>query len=200
MVPVYIRSAQHLHADLISRNRVLPDWHLSRTIARNLFSMVGTPEVDLMATSHSAQVPIYYSALTEDGAEGVDVFTQNWDEFSKLYVFPPPVMMELILNRVYQCNKETFFIVIGPWKPKAVWFAKALSLSVRQPIRLPISWTTVTDLTQSNCIPATPSGGKIKFVGFPERKARGWTTVHWGCPNFTVELGGDNSRLLRIGF
>ena len=30
VIPVYIRSAQHLHADLISRNKVMLDWHLDR--------------------------------------------------------------------------------------------------------------------------------------------------------------------------
>ena len=37
VVPVYVKSAQHLHADMISRNKVLPDWHLSRQIAERLF-------------------------------------------------------------------------------------------------------------------------------------------------------------------
>ena len=56
IVPVYVRSAQHLHADLISRNRVMPDWHLSRPVAQKLLRSLGYPQVDLMATSNSNQV------------------------------------------------------------------------------------------------------------------------------------------------
>ena len=77
VIPVYIRSSQHLHADLISRNKVLPDWHLNKGVARKLFNMLGQPEVDLMATSLSHQVPQYYSALLDEEALGVDVFTQT---------------------------------------------------------------------------------------------------------------------------
>ena len=166
VVPVYVRSAQHLHADLISRDKVLPDWHLNREVARKLFKMLGHPEVDLMATSQSHQVPQYYSALADEGALGVDVFTKNWDHFNMAYVFPNPAMLELILNRIYQCRKESLFIVITPWKPKSRWFPKAVALSVRRPLRLPVSWKTVKDMASSNCIPATPSGNKIRFAAW----------------------------------
>ena len=111
-------------------------------------------EVDLMATSTSPQVPVYFSALVDDQAEGVEVFTKNWDTFNLVYVFPPPVMMELILNRIYQCNTDTRFILVSPWKPKAQWFPKLLSLTERAPLRLPLSWETVTDLAGSHCIRA----------------------------------------------
>ena len=164
--PVYIRSAQHIHADFISRGKELPDWQLDRSIATKLFASLGHPQVDLMATETSKQVPFYYSALVDGESAGVDVFTKNWNEFTMAYVFPPPVMMELILNRIYQCNKSTSFIVISPWKPKAVWFLKALQLASTPPTRLPMSWDTVVEVGRSDCIPATPSGGKIKFVAW----------------------------------
>lgn len=166
VIPVYIRSAQHLHADLISRNKVLPDWHLSEAVAGNLFNILGHPEIDLMASANSHQVSQYYSALVDREAVGIDAFTKNWDQFSLAYVFPPPVMMELILNRIFQCSRNSQFIVISPWKPKAQWFPKAVKLAVQPPIRLPVSLETVTDLAESNCYPATPSGGKIKFVAW----------------------------------
>ena len=56
VIPVYIRSAEHLHADLISRNKVMPDWHLDRGITKRLILMLGHPQVDLMATTDSKQV------------------------------------------------------------------------------------------------------------------------------------------------
>ena len=166
VVPRYIRSVQHLHADLISRNKVLLDWHLSRVVANKLFDMLGHPQIDLMATSRSHQVSHYYSALVDKGAAGVDAFTKDWNQFTLAYIFPPPVMMELVLNRIYQNSQNTKFLVISPWKPRAQWFPKALALSHQMPIRLPVSWNTVEDLAKSSCMPRTPSGAKIKFVAW----------------------------------
>ena len=164
--PVYIRSAQHIHADFISWNKQLPDWKLDRNIAAKVFASLGYPEVDLMATLASRQVPLYYSALVEKESAGTDVFTKNWDNFTLAYVFPPPVMVELILNRIYQCSRDTTFIMISPWKPNAVWFPKALLLACSPPTRLPVSYDTVVEVGMSDCIPVTPSGGKIKFVAW----------------------------------
>ena len=67
--------------------------------------MRGTLLVDLMATSNSNQVDLYFSALTDDGALGIDTFTEDWDKFTLAYIFPPPPMVELVLNRIYQCFK-----------------------------------------------------------------------------------------------
>ena len=166
VIPVYVRSAQHLHADMISRNKVMPDWHLSRQVAERLFHQLGVPEIDLMATANSAQVPVYCSALVEKEAKAIDAFTENWNLYDLAYVFPPPAMIELILNRIFQCQQKTKFIVITPWKMKAKWFPKALSLATETPIRLPLSFKTVVDLANSTVIPVTPSGGKIRFVAW----------------------------------
>ena len=87
IVPVYVRSAQHLHADLISRNKILPDWHLQKDIAQKLFMRLGVPEIDLMATSKSRQLPKFYSAVIDQEAEAIDALTQNWNLFKLAYVF-----------------------------------------------------------------------------------------------------------------
>ena len=166
VIPVYVRSAQHLHADLISRNKAMPDWHLARTIAQKLFMKLGYPQVDLMATSSSHQVNQYYSALIDNAAIGIDVFTKDWDRFSLAYVFPPPPMVELILNRIFQCSGNSRFIVITPWKPKAQWFSKAVKLAVQDPVRLPVTRQTVVDMAESGCVPTNPSGGMIRFVAW----------------------------------
>ena len=166
IVPVYVRSQQHLHADLVSRNKVLPDWQLNPTLATRVFDMLGVPEMDLMATKRSSQVQRYFSPLRDNQAEGIDAFTQDWDRFSLSYIFPPPVMMELIMNRIFQCKSSSKFIVISPWKPRSRWFPKALALVIKPPVRLPVQENSVVDLAGSGCIPSTPSGGKMKFVAW----------------------------------
>ena len=63
----------------MSRNKILSDWHLASDIAQKLCRSMGHPQVDLMATSGSKQVPLYYSALLDDRALGIDAFTKDWD-------------------------------------------------------------------------------------------------------------------------
>ena len=87
---------------------------------------MGYPQVDLMATSSSKKVPLYYSALLDDEALGIDAFTKRWDRFSLSYIFPPPPMVELVLNRIYQCSQDSRFILITRWARSATWFPKAL--------------------------------------------------------------------------
>ena len=125
----------------MSRNKILPDWHLASDIAQKLFQSMGHPQVDLMATSSSKQVPLYYSALVDDEALGIDAFTKDWDRFSLSYIFPQPPMVELILNRIYQCSQDSKFILVTRWAMSAVWFPKALKLAVQLPTRLPVHGT-----------------------------------------------------------
>ena len=55
-----------------------------------LFRSLGYPQVDLLATSNSNQVDLYFSALIDYGAIGIDAFTEDWDKFTLAYIFPLP--------------------------------------------------------------------------------------------------------------
>ena len=44
-------------------------------------------------------------------------------------------MVELVLNRIYQCSRNSSFILISPWRVEAVWFPKALKLATQLPTR-----------------------------------------------------------------
>jgi len=57
----FIPSRYNTVADCLSRNRRLPDWHLSPQVTSQIFSAWGTPVIDLMATHASAVVPRYVS-------------------------------------------------------------------------------------------------------------------------------------------
>ena len=164
IVPVYVRSLHHLQADYLSRRKIIPDWHLAPALAQKLFLMCGQPQIDLMATSRSGQLPMYYTATLDEEALAVDSLVQNWDRFPLNFVFPPLVMVELVLNRIYQCSSATRFLLVSQWKPRATWFPKALLLSRSPPLRFPVSLSTVEDLTNSSCHPSTPSGKPMKFV------------------------------------
>ena len=172
VVPVYVRSVHHLHADFLSRRKKIPDWHMDSQLVQKLFLLCGVPQIDLMATAQSAQLPLYYSPMLDEMALAVDSLVQDWDKFSLNFVFPPLVMVELTLNRIHQCQSSTKFLLITQWKPRATWFPKALLLSSSPPLRFPVSHRTVLDLSQSSCHPSTPSGKAMRFVA--------WKTVPWG--------------------
>ena len=166
VVPVYVRSVHHLHPDYLSRGKRIPDWHLDRELVQKLFLLCGIPQIDLMATVHSNQLPLYYSPMKDEMALAVDSLVQDWDKFSLNYVFPPPVMVEPTLNRIHQCKSSTNFLLVSQWKPRATWFPKALLLSSSPPLRFPVTHRTVVDLAQSSCHPVTPSGKAMRFVAW----------------------------------
>ena len=79
-----------------------------------------------MAMASSKKVPFYYSALLDNKDLGVDAFTKKWDDYSLSYIFPPAPIVELVLNRIYQCSKDSRFILVTRWATSATWFPKAL--------------------------------------------------------------------------
>ena len=66
--------------------------------------LLGQLEVDLMATSKS-----HFAALEDNKATALEALTEDWSKFKLAYIFPPPVMMELIQNRIYQCSGNSKF-------------------------------------------------------------------------------------------
>ena len=67
----------------------MPDWNLDRAITERIFKLLGQPEVDLMANSRSHKVKVYFSALEDKEATGLDAFTENWSKIKLAYIFPP---------------------------------------------------------------------------------------------------------------
>ena len=65
----------------------MPDWDLDRGIAQSIFMLLGQLEVNLMATSQSHQVELYFAALVDNKAATLDTFTENWSQFRLAYIF-----------------------------------------------------------------------------------------------------------------
>ena len=55
LLPAYIPIHLNVEADFLSRDRMLPEWHLLPQVAQAAFHLWGLPEVDLLASSHSTQ-------------------------------------------------------------------------------------------------------------------------------------------------
>ena len=153
IVPKYVPSQENIVADRGSRFLQVEDWFLLPRVTRRIFQLWGTPQVDLMATSQSNQVPAYFAFDRLDQfARGIDAFAQEWN-FTLAYLFPPPPVILKCLNKIREAPPTSVFILILPWWPNKPWFPLALELALQPPYRLPVPHNLVVDLAQDKVIP-----------------------------------------------
>ena len=153
LVPKYVPSSENIVDDRASRFQEVEDWYLLPRVTRKIFRQWGTPEVDLMATAHSAQVPAYFAFDRLDPlSRGTDAFAQTW-EFGLAYVFPPPPVILKTLSKIQQSPVDSVFLVILPWWPNKLWFPVAMQLALEPPLRLPLPHNLVVDLSTDRTIP-----------------------------------------------
>ena len=138
VVAKWVPSEEHLHPDLLSRQEMMSDWKLHPRLAKMIFTRLGRPHLDLMATSYSAQLNLYYSPTPDSKALAVDAMVQNWDMFSKNYIFPPVPLIHPVLDKILTCASDTLFLLVTPyWKTRS-WFPRLLLMSKSPPLRLPV--------------------------------------------------------------
>ena len=113
---------------------VLIEWCLNQSIANQIFSRAGYPNIDRFATRLSNRLPIYVSPIPDSKALATDVLTIGWDHVHG-YAFSPFHIIPAILNMVhlFQCR-----IVLGaPLRPQRSWFLDLLQLLIAPPLRVP---------------------------------------------------------------
>ena len=100
LLPAYIPTHFNVEADFLSRDRLLPEWHLLPQVAQAAFPLWGLPEVDLLASSHSTQCQHYFTLETPLplGALGLNAFSHPWT-FQVSCVFPPLALVPLVLSK-----------------------------------------------------------------------------------------------------
>ena len=64
LLPAYIPTHLNVEADYLSQDWLLLEWHLLPQVAQTAFHLWGLPEVDLLASSHSAQCQQYFTLET----------------------------------------------------------------------------------------------------------------------------------------
>ena len=110
LLPAYIPTHLNVEADFLSQDQVLPEWHLLPQVAQAAFHLLGLPEVDLLASSHSTQCQHYFTleTLLPLGALGLNAFSHPW-KFQVSYVFPPLALVPLVLSQVSSqtCQRST---------------------------------------------------------------------------------------------
>ena len=78
-------------ADSLSRNVPLPgEWEIHPADRQRVLALYPNLEVDLMATPYNAILGVFISPFDHPSARGVDVWSLDWNQWSEVYLFPPP--------------------------------------------------------------------------------------------------------------
>ena len=144
----YLPGKANVLADQLSRrDQVIgTEWSLHPEVVKQVFSCLGTPTLDLFATSLNKKLPLYCSLVPDPMALMEDAFMHPWDAL-EVYAFPPFALIRRVLNRLMQAQACTMILVAPLW-PHREWFADLLSLAVAQPLCLP-QWPRL--LKQPHC-------------------------------------------------
>ncbi|KAK3886844.1 hypothetical protein Pcinc_009030 [Petrolisthes cinctipes] len=98
----YVPGRENDWADALSRFRgTSVEWQLRPLVFESLCLRYGTPEVDLFASPSTALLPLFLTFSSRTEAGGPDAFTEDWNRWGHLYLFPPPatsVLLKAILK------------------------------------------------------------------------------------------------------
>lgn len=161
-VAVHLQGTRNVLADALSRGRYCPtEWSLHPPTLRALFSIWGTPMVDLFATQKNRKLPMFYSLYREPESSGVNALTQNWDALYG-YAYPPIALLPRVLRKI-RLHPTAEVILVAPFWPSQIWFHPLTQMLVDFPRRLPDKWNL---LKNSETGELYPEPSKLRLVAW----------------------------------
>nr|XP_034827071.1 uncharacterized protein LOC117984550 [Maniola hyperantus] len=152
LIARYIPGKYNGIADSLSRAKELPEWSLSQEALQMIFTMMGTPEVDLFASARSAILPRYVSEDARDrNCLFVDAFSRQWN-FNLGWVFPPPALIPRVLRHLTCCS-GTYLLVAPKWE-KTFWKVELIQRTLGRPFTIPNLQENLLDLRTRRPPPA----------------------------------------------
>lgn len=103
------------------------EWSLHPDMARSIFQLWGTLQVDLFATKTNRKWHQFCSLWDFSSGSLKDVFLLSWRN-SLLYTFPPIPLLPRVLFKVKQ--DHAYFMLIAPAWPQH-WYSSLLTLSIK---------------------------------------------------------------------
>ena len=142
LLPAYIPTHLNVEADYLSWDWLLSEWHLLPQVAQTAFPLWGLPEVDLLASSCSAQCQHYFTLETPLplGALGLNAFSHPWN-FQVSYVFPPLTLVPLVLSKFlaeHVNGQLRHLLLVAPCWMKAPWLPTVLNMLADVPRQHPV--------------------------------------------------------------
>ena len=134
----HIKGSMNVMADLLSRNQntVNTEWSLHPAVVQSLWTQWFVPQIDLFATFYNKKLPLYVSPFPDPEALCVDALSMNWNNL-RAYAFPPFAILKQVMRKLEQ-SQNCELIMIAPFWPNQTWFAVLESLSVCNPVQLPL--------------------------------------------------------------
>ncbi len=115
-------------ADGPSRFVDYSDWSVTHSYFAQMMSQFGPCTIDRFASYTSAKCKVYNSKFADPETSGIDAFAQvDWPMHVN-YCNPPWELLPRLVDFVEQFS-SMHAVVVAPLWPKAMWFAKLMSLS-----------------------------------------------------------------------
>ena len=113
-VPVHISGSLNVLADQGSRNTpISTEWSLDPESFDWIFHQFPfSPQVDLFATRENFQFFPYVSPCPDPDAFFINALDLDWNRFQCIYAFPPPVLMDRIIDQI--CSFQGTMLLIAP--------------------------------------------------------------------------------------
>jgi hypothetical protein len=165
LVACHLPGLANIEADALSRGKTQDEWYLLPSVARKIFQIYGRPDVDLFASSSTAQVPSYFSLDRHDRQSlGVDCMAHLWD-FRVMYAFPPPSMILSVLQKFRRSSGR--LLLVAPFWVDAHWLPEVMSLLYREPRKLRYRHMLVINKTTGLSL---PSLNRLRLTVWPLSK------------------------------
>jgi hypothetical protein len=115
----YVRSEDNVVPDLESRRTDQGDWRCTLQLLRRAFEVLGTPSIDLFASSGNRVVKRFASWRANPGSTFVDAFTVDWSgEFA--WIVAPFNLLARIFQALTQMRARA--VVLVPVWPAQSWW------------------------------------------------------------------------------
>ena len=117
----------HLNAwaDSLSRNHpIKAEWSLSLHSSQKLTARAAEPQIDLFAHPGNAKLPTFGCPFPFPTATVVDALTADWNQWERIYLFPPPDLLQTCLQKL--ALFEGMALIVAPSLPSAPWWPEFL--------------------------------------------------------------------------
>ena len=133
----HIPGQMNTRADFASRHwHDSSDWMLDPVIFNRLEQKFGQFSIDLFASSHNAQLPVFFSWKPDPKALAVDALSQGWNHLRLPYAFPPFALIGRTLQKILK-EVVSHLILIAPVWPAQHWYPLLLEMLSDYPVLLP---------------------------------------------------------------
>ena len=123
-------------ADALSRGSTSSiGWSLTPSCFADLKEWAGSPVIDLFASHVDHQLPRYLSRTQRTPSGGPDAFSEDWNRWPFVYLFPPPDTQTMLrVVSLLEVYRGRALLVAPRWETQP-WFA---ALSRLHPGALPL--------------------------------------------------------------